>query len=65
MNLNIHLDSCYTFCCTSYLKVHISEEIFKTLNICKNNIIIICITCYKATRDTCNHTLNWNTSSHK
>ena len=34
VNLNIHLNSCDTFCCTCYLKVHITEEIFKSLNIC-------------------------------
>ncbi|MNV58202.1 hypothetical protein D3C71_1505620 [compost metagenome] len=32
-NLNVHLNSCNTFCCTSYLEVHISEMIFHTLNI--------------------------------
>ena len=35
MNLDIHLDCCDTFCCTCYLKVHIAEEIFKTLDICQ------------------------------
>ena len=49
MNLNIHLDSCDTFCCTCYLEIHISEEIFKSLNISKYDIIIICLTCNKTT----------------
>ena len=65
VNLNIHLDCCNTLCSTCYLKVHITKEIFKSLNICKNDIIIICITCNKSTRNTSNHSLNRNTSCHK
>ena len=34
MNLNIHLNCSDTIMSTRYLKVHISEEIFQTLNIC-------------------------------
>ena len=49
MNLDIHLDRCDTFVCTGYLEVHISEEVFESLNICKYKIIIICITCNQST----------------
>ena len=49
VNLNIHLDSCNTFCCTCYLEIHISKEIFKSLDISKYNIIIICLACNKTT----------------
>ncbi len=42
MDLDIHLDCCDTFVCTGYLEVHISEEVFKSLNICKYDVIIIC-----------------------
>ena len=48
MNLDIHLDSCNTLMCTCYLEIHISEEILKTLDICKYKEIIICIACYKS-----------------
>ena len=34
--------------CTCYLEIHISEEILKTLDICKYKEIIICIACYKS-----------------
>jgi len=44
MDLDIHLDCSDTIMCTGYLEIHISEEIFKSLNIGKNNIIIIRIT---------------------
>ena len=49
MDLDIHLDRCDTFVCTGYLEVHISEEVFESLNICKYKIIIICITCNQST----------------
>ena len=65
VNLDIHLDSCDTVFCTCYLEVHISEEIFKSLNICKYDEIIVCIACYKTTAYTCNHLLDRNTCSHK
>ena len=55
MDLDIHLDCCDTFVCTGYLKVHISEEILKTLDIRKNKVIIICVTGNKTTGNTCNH----------
>ena len=51
MDLDIHLDRCDTFVCTGYLEVHISEEVFESLNICKYKIIIICITCNQSTWD--------------
>ena len=49
VDLNIHLDRCDTFMCTCYLEVHISEEIFQPLNICKYQIIIVSSTCYQTT----------------
>ena len=33
VDLNIHLDGCDTVLCTAYLKVHIAEEVFQTLDI--------------------------------
>ena len=65
MNLDIHLNCCDTIMCTCNLKVHIAEEVFKTLDICKYKVIIICFTCHKTTGNTCNLFLNWNTCSHK
>ena len=52
VNLNIHLNSCNTFMCTGYFKVHISEEVFQSLDIGKNKIVIVCISSYK----TCGNT---------
>ena len=65
MNLDIHLDRCDTFGCTCYLEVHVAEEIFESLNISQQYIIIICLTGYKATGNTCYHLLDWNTGSHQ
>ena len=65
MNLDIHLNCCDTVCCTGYLKVHISEEIFKSLNICKQYIIIICITRNQTAGNTRYHLLNRYTRRHK
>jgi len=38
--------------CTGYFKVHISEEVFQSLDIGKNKIVIVCISSYK----TCGNT---------
>ena len=65
MNLDIHLNCSNTIFCTGNLKVHITKEVFQSLNICKYNIIIIGITSNQSTWDTCNHFLNRNTCSHK
>jgi len=48
VDLDIHLDSCDTLCRTCYLKVHIAEEVLKTLDVCKKYEIIIRIACYKS-----------------
>ena len=53
MNLDIHLDSSDTFMGTGYLKVHIAEEVLKTLDIGQNDVIIISVTSYQTTGDTC------------
>ena len=47
VDLNVHLDRCDTLVCTSHFKVHISEEIFQSLDICKNQIIIVCLSCHQ------------------
>ena len=65
MDLNIHLDSRDTVSRTGYLEVHVAEEIFKSLNICQQYIIIICLTGYKTTGNTCYHLLDRNTCSHQ
>ena len=49
VDLDIHLDRCDTFMCTGYLEVHVSEEVFQSLDICKHQIIIVCITGNKST----------------
>ncbi len=42
---------------TGYLEVHISEEVLQTLDICQNDVIVISITGYQTTGNTCNHAL--------
>ena len=53
VHLNIHLDSRDTVSRTSYLEVHVAEEVFQTLDIGQNNIIIIGLAGYQTTGDTC------------
>ena len=65
MNLDIHLDCSNTIVCTGNLEVHVSKEILKSLDIGKNDVIIISISGYKTTGNTCDHLLNRNTCSHK
>ena len=65
VNLDIHLDSCDTFMCSGYLEVHISEEVFQSLDICQYKVIIISITCYKSTGDSCYCRFDWYTCCHQ
>ena len=65
MDLDIHLDCSDTIMCTGYLEIHISEEIFKSLDICQYQIIIIRLSGHKTTGNTCNHLFNRNTCSHQ
>jgi molecular chaperone DnaK (HSP70) len=65
VDLDIHLDCRDTVFCTRYLKVHVSEEVLKALDIRKYDIVIIRITRYKTAGNTCNHLLKRYTGSHK
>ena len=51
--------------CSGYLKVHIAKKVFQTLNICQNNVIIICLTCYQTTGNSCNRLLDRYTCCHQ
>ena len=64
VNLNIHLDSGNTFGSTGYLKVHIAEEVFQTLDIGKKYEILVGFTGNQTTGNTCYHLLDGNTGSH-
>ena len=65
MDLDIHLDCCDTVMSSGYLEVHISEEVFKSLDICENNVIIICIACYQTTGNTCYRFFDRYTGCHQ
>ena len=52
VDLDIHLDRSNTLMSTCNLKVHIAKEIFQSLNICQNQIIIIRLACYESCRNT-------------
>jgi len=65
MDLDIHLNCSDTVMCTCNLKVHISEEVFQALDICQNDVIIICSTCYQTTGNTCNRFTDRYTCCHK
>ena len=51
--------------CSGYLEVHISEEVLKTLDIRKNDIIIVCLSCNQTTGNTCNRFFDRYTGSHQ
>ena len=65
MNLDIHLDGSNTLMGTGYLEIHISKEVLKTLDIGKNQVIVIGITGHKTAGNTGNHALDRNTGSHQ
>ena len=65
VDLNIHLDSCNSVMCSGDLEVHIAEEILKTLNICQNDVVIVCLACHKTAGDTCYCLLDRNTGCHQ
>ena len=65
VDLDIHLDCCDTVMCSGYFKVHIAKEIFQTLDICQNDVIIICLACYQTTGNTCNRFLDRYTCCHQ
>ncbi len=58
VDLNIHLDCSDTVMSSGYLEVHVAEEVLKTLDIGKNDIVIICITCNQTAGNTCNRFLD-------
>ena len=65
MDLDIHLNGCDTVMGTGYFKVHVSKEVFQTLDIGKNNVIIVCVTCHKTCGDTCYRLLDRDTCCHQ
>ena len=65
MNLDIHLDSSDTLMSTSYFKVHITKEVFQSLDICQYNVIIVCIPGNQTTGNTCYGALNRYASCHQ
>ncbi len=65
MNLDIHLDRCDTLLCTGYLEIHIAKEIFQSLDIRQNDVIIIRLTGNQTTGNTCNCRLDRYTCCHQ
>ena len=65
MDLNIHLNGSDTISSTCHLEIHVSEEVFKTLNISKQYKILISLTRYQTTGDTGNHLLDGHACCHQ
>src|SRR5699024_7907771 len=65
VDLDIHLDCCDTFMCTCHLEIHVSEEVFQTLDICQYDVIVVCLSCYKSAGDTCYCALDRHTGCHQ
>ena len=52
VDLDIHLDGSDTLVSAAYLEVHIAEEVFQTLDIGQNDVIIIGVACYQTAGNT-------------
>ena len=65
MDLDIHLDSRDTVSRTSYLEVHVAEEVFQTLDIGQKYEIIVSLTSYQTAGNTCYHLLDRHTCCHQ
>ena len=65
VDLDIHLDRCDTFLCTCYLEIHVSKEIFQSLDVCQNDVIIIALTGYQTTGNTCDCRFDRYTGCHQ
>ena len=50
---------------TGYLKVHIAEEVFQTLDIGQNDVIVIGVTSYQTTGNTCYRSFDRYTCCHQ
>ena len=56
VDLDIHLDGGDTLLGTSHLEVHVAEEIFQTLDIGQNNVIVVGLAGHQTAGDTGHHT---------
>ena len=65
MNLDIHLDCSNSVSCSRYLKVHIAEEILKTLNIGEYQIILVTLSGNQTAGNARNRLSNRHTGSHQ
>ena len=68
MHLDIHLNCSNANLCTSYLKVHIAQEVFHPLNIGQNRHLAGSVFLYsfnQAHGNTCNWSLDWNPCIHQ
>ena len=65
MDLNIHLDGCNPFRRTCHLEIHIAEEIFQSLDVGQQYIVIVRISCYQATGNTCHHLFHRHPCRHQ
>lgn len=65
VDLDIHLDRCDSFVGAGHLEIHITEEIFQSLNICQDKIIVVCISRHKSRRNSCHSRFDRYTRRHQ
>ncbi len=65
MDLNIHLDRGNSGISTRYLEIHVTEEIFQSLNIRQQYKIIVRLSGHKSAGNACNHFSDRNTCRHQ
>ena len=65
MDLDIHLDGSNTLVSAAYLEVHIAEEVFQTLDIGQNDVIIIGVACYQTAGNTSYRSFDRYTCCHQ
>ena len=55
VDLDIHLDGCDSLMGTAHLKVHVSKEVLKALDICKHQVVVVGLSGHKTAGDTGYH----------
>ena len=65
VDLDVHLDGGDSVVGSRHLKVHVSEEVFQSLDISEHQIVVIGVSGHQAAGDSCHRFLNRHARSHK
>ena len=65
MNFNIHLNGRDSLMGSANLKVHVSEEVFQSLDIRQNKVIIVCLSGHQSAGNSGHHALDGHACRHQ